>query len=174
MSLYAILYVFSGNWQTQMTARIRKTQSVSKRSAARMVASLEKKSDAVRIAESLSPQNLPRAPALQASPEVFESLTRYGFSDEEIFALVVPRRTFARRQAQNERLTVEETDKALRLARIATQAEIVFGDKNKAHRWLRKPKRSLNGGTPLAYLASETGARTVEEMLNRIEFGVLA
>ncbi len=126
------------------------------------------------LQSSLSPQNLPRAPALQASPDVFASLTRYGFSDEEIFALVVPRRTFARRQAQNERLTVEETDKALRLARIATQAEIVFGDKNKAHRWLRKPKRSLNGETPLTYLASEAGARTVEEMLNRIEFGILA
>ena len=163
---------FLATGELKMTARIRKTQSVSKRSATRMVASLE--SDAVRVAESLSPQNLPRAPALQASPDVFESLTRYGFSDEEIFALVVPRRTFARRQAQNERLTVEETDKALRLARIATQAEIVFGDKNKAHRWLRKPKRSLNGETPLAYLASEAGARTVEEMLNRIEFGVLA
>ena len=120
------------------------------------------------------PAEFARAPALQASPYVFESLTRYGFSDEEIFALVVPRRTFARRQAQNERLTVEETDKALRLARIATQAEIVFGDKNKAHRWLRKPKRSLNEETPLAYLASEAGARTVEEMLNRIEFGVLS
>ena len=163
---------FLATGELKMTARIRKTQSVSKRSATRMVASLE--SDAVRVAESLSPQNLPRAPALQASPDVFESLTRYGFSDEEIFALVVPRRTFARRQAQTERLTVEETDKALRLARIATQAEIVFGDKNKAHRWLRKPKRSLNGETPLAYLASEAGARTVEEMLNRIEFGVLA
>jgi putative toxin-antitoxin system antitoxin component (TIGR02293 family) len=163
---------FLATGELKMTARISKTQSVSKRSATRMVASLE--SDAVRVAESLSPQNLPRAPALQASPDVFESLTRYGFSDEEIFALVVPRRTFARRQAQNERLTVEETDKALRLARIATQAEIVFGDKNKAHRWLRKPKRSLNGETPLAYLASEAGARTVEEMLNRIEFGVLA
>jgi putative toxin-antitoxin system antitoxin component (TIGR02293 family) len=163
---------FLATGELKMTARISKAQSVSKRSATRMVASLE--SDAVRVAESLSPQNLPRAPALQASPDVFESLTRYGFSDEEIFALVVPRRTFARRQAQNERLTVEETDKALRLARIATQAEIVFGDKNKAHRWLRKPKRSLNGETPLAYLASEAGARTVEEMLNRIEFGVLA
>src|SRR5688572_27281993 len=103
---------FLATGELKMTARISKAQSVSQRSATRMVASLE--SDAVRVAESLSPQNLPRAPALQASPDVFESLTRYGFSDEEIFALVVPRRTFARRQAQNERLTVEETDKALR------------------------------------------------------------
>jgi putative toxin-antitoxin system antitoxin component (TIGR02293 family) len=70
-------------------------------------------------------------------------------------------------------LASEETDKALRLARIVTRAESVFGDKTKAHGWLRKPKRVLNGATPLDYLASEAGARTVEEMLDRIDLGVL-
>jgi putative toxin-antitoxin system antitoxin component (TIGR02293 family) len=70
-------------------------------------------------------------------------------------------------------LASEETDKALRLARIVTRAESLFGDKTKAHGWLRKPKRVLNGATPLDYLASEAGARTVEEMLDRIDLGVL-
>jgi putative toxin-antitoxin system antitoxin component (TIGR02293 family) len=101
-------------------------------------------------------------------------LALHGFSDEEIFALVVPKRTLARRKAANEQLTVEETDKALRLARIAVQAERVFGDAGKAHRWLRKAKRELRGETPVAYLASESGARVVEEMLFRIEHGMFA
>ena len=78
------------------------------------------------------------------------------------------------RKAANERLTVEETDKALRLARIATQAERVFGAADKAHRWLREPKRALQGETPVAYLATEAGARVVEEMLYRIEYGMFA
>ena len=86
----------------------------------------------------------------------------------------MPKRTLARRQAQKELLTVEETDKALRLARIADLARRVFGDDEKAHRWLRKPKRELSGQTPLAFLASETGARTVEQMLHRIDHGVFA
>ena len=101
-------------------------------------------------------------------------LARRGYSEDEIFALVVPKRTLARRKAGNEPLTVEETDKALRLERIAVQAERVFGAPEKAHRWLRKVKRELRGETPLAYLASEAGARVVEEMLFRIEHGIFA
>jgi uncharacterized protein (DUF2384 family) len=50
----------------------------------------------------------------------------------------------------------------------------VFGEPEKAHRWLRKAKRELKGETPLAYLASEAGARIVEEMLFRIEHGIFA
>jgi len=113
-------------------------------------------------------------PSIRAEPEALADLFRHGYSEDEIFALVVPKRTLARRKAANEPLTVEETDKTLRLERIAVQAERVFGDAAKAHRWLRKPKRELKGETPLAYLASEAGARTVEEMLFRIEHGVFA
>ena len=114
------------------------------------------------------------APARRAGPTALAELTRRGYSEDEIFTLVVPKRTLARRKAANEPLTVEETDKALRLARIAAQAERVFGEADKAHRWLRKPKRALQGETPLAYLASEAGARVVEEMLHRIEHGTFA
>jgi putative toxin-antitoxin system antitoxin component (TIGR02293 family) len=110
----------------------------------------------------------------RVSTDALNTLSRHGYSEDEIFALVVPKRTLARRKAANEPLTVEETDKALRLERIATQAERVFGAAEKAHRWLRKPKRALQGETPVAYLASEAGARVVEEMLGRIEHGIFA
>jgi putative toxin-antitoxin system antitoxin component (TIGR02293 family) len=110
----------------------------------------------------------------RVKPAALTDLARHGYSDEEIFTLVVPKRTLARRRAADEPLTVEETDKALRLARIAVQAERVFGEPEKAHRWLRKAKRELRGETPLAYLASEAGARVVEEMLHRIEHGMFA
>jgi putative toxin-antitoxin system antitoxin component (TIGR02293 family) len=110
----------------------------------------------------------------RAEPEALADLFSHGYSEDEIFALVVPKRTLARRKAAHEPLTIEETDKALRLARIAVQAERVFGQADKAQRWLRKPKRELKGETPLAYLASEAGARIVEEMLFRIEHGIFA
>jgi len=114
------------------------------------------------------------ATSARVKPAALTDLARHGYSDEEIFTLVVPKRTLARRRAADEPLTVEETDKALRLARIAVQAERVFGEPEKAHRWLRKAKRELKGETPLAYLASEAGARVVEEMLHRIEHGLFA
>jgi putative toxin-antitoxin system antitoxin component (TIGR02293 family) len=114
------------------------------------------------------------AATARIAPAALGDLSRRGYSEDEIFALVVPKRTLARRKAANEPLTVEETDKALRLERIAVQAERVFGDADKAHRWLRKAKREIKGETPLAWLASEAGARVVEEMLFRIEHGIFA
>jgi putative toxin-antitoxin system antitoxin component (TIGR02293 family) len=110
----------------------------------------------------------------RADLSALSGLFRHGYNEDEVFALVVPKRTLARRKAANEPLTIEETDKALRLERIAVQAERVFGDAGKAHRWLRKAKRELHGETPVAYLASEAGARTVDEMLFRIEHGIFA
>ena len=113
--------------------------------------------------------------AFRAQPGgTLAALAELGYSEEEIFELVVPKRTLARRRAMSDLLTVEETDKALRLKRIAAQAQRVFGDRDKANRWLRKPKRELKGETPLAFLASEAGARLVEEMLHRIEHGIFA
>jgi putative toxin-antitoxin system antitoxin component (TIGR02293 family) len=116
----------------------------------------------------------PLAPTARARPNALAELAQHGFSEDEVFQLVVPRRTLARRRARNELLTVEETDKALRLMRIALQAERVFGEPDKAYRWLRKPKRGLNGETPVAYLATEAGARAIETWLIRIEHGMAA
>jgi putative toxin-antitoxin system antitoxin component (TIGR02293 family) len=131
-------------------------------------------SAAPAVVDVISPDRVPHVPAVRATPEALADLARHGYSDDEIWALVVPKRTLARRVASKEPLTVEETDKALRLERIAILADRVFGNPTKAHRWLRQPKNLLNGGTPLAFLASEAGARTVEEMLHQIEHGMFA
>jgi len=127
-----------------------------------------------RIVELKSAADLPIAAAARAAPSVVDELADQGYSEAELFELVVPKRTLARRRSGKELLTIEETDKALRLKRVATLAERVFGDPAKAQRWMRKPKRSLSSATPLAYLASESGARLVEEMLGRIEHGIYA
>jgi putative toxin-antitoxin system antitoxin component (TIGR02293 family) len=127
-----------------------------------------------RIAVIDTADDVPLAPAARARTEIVNELARHGYSEKELSDLVVPKRTLARRRSENELLTVEETDKALRLKRIATLAEQVFGDPVKAQRWMRKAKRGLGGDTPLAYLASENGARVVEEMLGRIEHGIFA
>jgi putative toxin-antitoxin system antitoxin component (TIGR02293 family) len=127
-----------------------------------------------RFVELKSADNLPIAPAARARPNIIGELAEHGYSEEELSELVVPKRTLARRRSDKELLTIEETDKALRLKRIAALAEQVFADRAKAYRWLRKPKRQLQDETPLAYLASENGARVIEEMLRRIEHGIFA
>lgn len=96
------------------------------------------------------------------------------FGALELEELVVPHRTMARRLAKNENLTREETDKAVRLARVVREADRVFGNGDKADRWLRSPLRRFSGQTPLDLLKSEAGAMLVEEVLGQIEHGIYA
>lgn len=102
------------------------------------------------------------------------SLAQHGLAEQEIYALVLPRRTLTHRRAKHQLLTREESDKAVRLARITALAEQVFADHAKAARWLRKPKRRFASRTPLEMLATETGARLVEELLYQIDNGMAA
>jgi putative toxin-antitoxin system antitoxin component (TIGR02293 family) len=123
-----------------------------------------------------SPEVVPQFEVIKSGHHTYQlktdALKCLNFTDEEIYSLVVPKRTLARRVATQEPLSVEETDKAVRLGRIDRLAAEVFGDASKAHRWLRKPKQSLGGETPLACLSTEVGARAIEEILNQIDHGI--
>ena len=94
------------------------------------------------------------------------------FSPLELDHLVIPKRTLARRKARGESLTGEETDKALRLARISAEADRVFGNPEKSARWLRQANPALSGQTPLDVLRTEAGALAVEELLGQIDHGM--
>ncbi|MER8477865.1 MbcA/ParS/Xre antitoxin family protein [Mesorhizobium sp. M1163] len=69
-------------------------------------------------------------------------------------------------------MTLTTTESALRLERISTMANRVFGNHEKAQRWLRKRSRVLNDA-PIDLLESATGATLVEEELNRIGYGIV-
>ncbi len=101
-----------------------------------------------------------------------DELKQHGFSTDEIHRFVAPRRTLARRIANNEPLTLAEVDSARRILRIAETAERVLDGPERAQRWLRKPSRALNDVVPIDLLESETGARLVEDELLRIEHGI--
>ena len=103
-----------------------------------------------------------------------ESLTSHGLSDEEIYTYIVPRRTLVHRKSKREPLTHDESDRAVRIARITSLAEEVFGDDAKAGRWLRKIKERFDGRTPLEVSRTEAGARLVEEMLLQLDYGIFA
>ncbi len=105
---------------------------------------------------------------------VIAALREHGVSDAEIHRLVIPRRTLAHRKARHEPLTCEESDRAVRLARITALTERVFGDQDKAWHWLHQPKRRFASRTPLEMMGTETGARLVEEMLYQVDYGVFS
>jgi putative toxin-antitoxin system antitoxin component (TIGR02293 family) len=105
---------------------------------------------------------------------VIKGLVRGGLSDAEVYRLILPRRTLAHRVANRQPLSREESDKAVRIARITSMAEQVFGDSDRAWRWLRKPKKHFDGKTPMEKLGTEAGARLVEEMVQQIDHGMLA
>jgi putative toxin-antitoxin system antitoxin component (TIGR02293 family) len=109
----------------------------------------------------------------QLPPNRIDNLKALGFTNDEIYRIVAPRRTLARRKELDQRLTMSESDRVLRLERISAMADRVFADHEKAQRWLRKRSRVLNE-TPIELLQSETGATLVEEELHRIDYGIFS
>jgi putative toxin-antitoxin system antitoxin component (TIGR02293 family) len=100
---------------------------------------------------------------------------RANLTDAETYQLIAPRRTLNRREAFGQRLSSEEADKAVRVARVTARAQQVFaGQPAYAAAWLREPKSSLGNRTPLQMLATESGALAVEEQLIGIEHGMFA
>jgi putative toxin-antitoxin system antitoxin component (TIGR02293 family) len=95
-------------------------------------------------------------------------------SKDEIQHFIIPARTQRHRQEKKERLTVEESDRLVRLMRISALAEDVLGDRDKGHRWLREPLGILQGKSPLDMAQTEAGARVVEKILAKIDWGAAA
>ena len=91
---------------------------------------------------------------------------------DELYELVIPRRTFDRRLEHGQPLTVAESDRLLRAARVIVHANEALGSREKGATWLRTANRALRGMTPLALLETDVGARMVERALGRIEHGV--
>jgi putative toxin-antitoxin system antitoxin component (TIGR02293 family) len=94
-----------------------------------------------------------------------------------IFASVidVSERTLARvRKSPNQRLSAVASDRLYRLARIFSLACEVLEDEEKAKEWIRRPQVGLGGETPLDLLHTEAGAKEVEDLLWRIEYGVIS
>ena len=96
------------------------------------------------------------------------------FDKSEIEDMVITKRTMARRKAASSRLTQEETDRAVRLARIQLEADRVFANPKKASLWLRTPRPNLSGQTPLSLLRTEAGAMVVRDVLGQIDHGMFA
>ena len=95
-----------------------------------------------------------------------------GLTATELSEIVISPRTLKHRKARNEPLSQEETDRAVRVARILSLAEDVFHNPDKALLWLRSPDDRLADRTPLNLLHTESGGRLVESMLWQLDEGI--
>jgi putative toxin-antitoxin system antitoxin component (TIGR02293 family) len=85
--------------------------------------------------------------------------------------LGISKATLHRRKLDG-RLAPEESDRVIRFARLMGKAVTVFETEENARLWLSSPQVGLGGAIPLDYAGTEIGAREVEDLLGRIEYGV--
>ncbi|TCG02433.1 antitoxin [Paraburkholderia strydomiana] len=109
----------------------------------------------------------------RVSVTVIDRLMEHGLRADEL-SFVVSGGTLSHRRQRHERLSAEESDKAVHIARIVAQATATFGDQEKALRWLRTPHARFANCTALAIISTEHGARSVEEALVQIDEGYSA
>ncbi|HEX5235561.1 MAG TPA: antitoxin Xre/MbcA/ParS toxin-binding domain-containing protein [Silvibacterium sp.] len=107
------------------------------------------------------------------APSVIKRLAVLGLERAEIDSVVIPSRTLQHRRSRREKLTIEESDRVLRVIRVLSLAESVYdGSRERALEWLRKPNPRLDGRVPLSLLKTDTGSRIVEELLIQIDEGM--
>jgi putative toxin-antitoxin system antitoxin component (TIGR02293 family) len=82
---------------------------------------------------------------------------------------IVPQATWKRR---SKRLSVDESERTERLARVLAHAEYVWDDREQAREWMAKPHRELHNNTPLEAARTELGARRVEDLLDKLYYGL--
>jgi putative toxin-antitoxin system antitoxin component (TIGR02293 family) len=119
-----------------------------------------------RTPEVLDPNTL-RYQTLEQTAELFhlDSNLRH-----QIFG--ISPRNQARLRKDNAILNPLIVDRFNRFNRITQQAISLFEDNDRAMQWLQTPKNSLAGMTPLAALSTDEGAKQVEEILYRTEYGI--
>src|SRR3954454_21693976 len=92
-------------------------------------------------------------------------------AEPELRYRIVPRATLHRRR---QRLSLEESERLERLARITALAEDVWEADERAHEFLLSAQPQLGGERPVDLSRTDLGARQVEELLLKLEFGLPA
>ena len=98
-----------------------------------------------------------------------------GIFDKEIAAVMgMSQSTYQRELKEHKRLSLVESDRLYRIARILAIAADCLGDEELAREWLTAPQFGLGESIPLKAIETEEGAREVEKVLGRITHGVIS
>ena len=115
--------------------------------------------------ESAVRRGLPKA----ALRRIVERATRNPATRRSLMTSIVPPATYKRRRTA---FTATESERMERLARVVALAVDAFGDEDDARLFLETPHPLLEDRTPLDAARSELGARRVEEVLGRMQYGI--
>lgn len=99
---------------------------------------------------------------------------RAALTDRQLATMLgISEKTLGRiKEDEGRRLDAVSSDRLYRLARIFAIAEHALESAEAAHEWLHHPQVGLGNQVPLDSLQTEVGAREVENLLGRIEYGV--
>lgn len=106
-----------------------------------------------------------------ALSETVRRVAGEGPAATELKHRIVPKTTLQRRRG---RLTVEESERLERLARLTALAEEVWEDPALAHEFLTSPQPQLGGERPVDLARTDLGAREVEAVLYALEYSLPA
>ena len=81
---------------------------------------------------------------------------------------IIPPATFKRCN----RLSIDESERTERLARIVALAEALWDSESETRAFLNRPHPLLDGHAPLQVARTELGARRVERLLHDVEHGL--
>lgn len=128
---------------------------------------------APKISEKLAPSHLVQVIQAGLPVKELEDLqASLGVPMETLFPLLgISKATHHRRKASG-KLDAGVSDRVVRFARLMGKAVEVMDSEENARLWLNSPQVGLGGAVPLAFAITEVGAREVEDLLGRIEYGV--
>ena len=93
--------------------------------------------------------------------------------DEMARMIGISTATLSRRRAKGDPLDRDHSDRLMRYARLYWLAVGFFdGDQATGRDWLKRPAPALGGRRPLDFAETEIGAREVEDLIGRLEYGV--
>ncbi len=107
------------------------------------------------------------------APDALNILIDAGFSKSELSWIVQPR-TLSHRQKRQERLTLEESGRWMRAAKLHALAVHVLGSEDKANVWMHKPRKAFDGLSAAEAMKTEPGGQLVEEHLLQLDSGFYA
>ncbi len=100
-------------------------------------------------------------------------MEHYGISRDALCTILhLSARNFLRRKDQK-RLSADESDRLYRLARVIAHANRVFEDPGESADWIHTPNTSLGKQQPLTLLDTDIGVQQVDQVLGRIEHGII-
>jgi putative toxin-antitoxin system antitoxin component (TIGR02293 family) len=103
---------------------------------------------------------------------VIRDIERSGLARRSDIQAIIPSRTLERRLSTDGNLKLDEADALARLVRVVMHARDTFEKDDVADEWLHSQNPALGNRIPIEMARTDMGAREVDAVLTRIEYGV--